>query len=51
MLIEGLPLWLAETNCWVVAPGGPGGECILIDGPVSVKTITPAEILAEAVAT
>jgi len=33
MLIEGLPLWLAETNCWVVAPQGAGGECILIDAP------------------
>src|SRR5207249_891730 len=33
VLIEGLPLWLAETNCWVVAPAGPGGECILIDAP------------------
>ena len=33
MLIEGLPLWLAETNCWIVAPAGPGGECILIDAP------------------
>lgn len=32
MLIAGKSLWLAETNCWVVAPaaGGPG---ILIDAP------------------
>ena len=33
MLIEGLPLWLAQTNCWIVAPDGPGGECVLIDAP------------------
>jgi hydroxyacylglutathione hydrolase len=32
-MIEGLPLWLAQTNCWIVAPRGPGGECILIDAP------------------
>ena len=32
MLIAGRSLWLAETNCWVVAPeaGGPG---VLIDAP------------------
>ena len=33
MLIEGLPLWLAQTNCWIVAPDGPGGECVLVDAP------------------
>ena len=33
MLIEGLPLWLAQTNAWLVAPDGPGGECVLIDAP------------------
>lgn len=32
-LIEGLPLWLAATNAWIVAPTGPGGECVLIDAP------------------
>ena len=32
MLIAGRSLWLAETNCWVVAPhaGGPG---VIIDAP------------------
>lgn len=39
MLIEGLPLWLAETNCWIVAPGGPGGECVIIDAPPDPQTI------------
>lgn len=33
MLIEGMSLWLAATNAWVVAPDGPGGECVLIDAP------------------
>ncbi|MEA3076548.1 MAG: hydroxyacylglutathione hydrolase [Actinomycetota bacterium] len=33
MLIEGIPLWLASTNAWIVAPSGPGGECVLIDAP------------------
>ena len=33
MMIEGLPLWLAETNAWIVAPSGPGGEAVLIDAP------------------
>src|SRR5947208_14746872 len=33
MLIEGLPLWLAETNAWIVAAAGPGGECVLIHAP------------------
>jgi glyoxylase-like metal-dependent hydrolase (beta-lactamase superfamily II) len=32
-MIEGLPLWVAQTNCWIVAPNGPGGECVIIDAP------------------
>jgi glyoxylase-like metal-dependent hydrolase (beta-lactamase superfamily II) len=39
MLIEGLPLWLAETNAWIVAPSGPGGECVLIDAPPDPTSI------------
>ena len=39
MLIEGLPLWLAETNAWIVAPSGPGGECVLIDCPPDPSSI------------
>jgi glyoxylase-like metal-dependent hydrolase (beta-lactamase superfamily II) len=39
MLIEGLPLWLAETNAWIVAPSGPGGECVLIDAPPDPSAI------------
>jgi hydroxyacylglutathione hydrolase len=33
LLIEGLPQSLAETNSRIVAPDGPGGECVLIDAP------------------
>ena len=33
MLLERLSLWLVETNAWIVAPGGPGGECVLVDAP------------------
>jgi len=39
MMIEGLPLWVAQTNCWIVAPDGPGGECVLIDAPPDPTTI------------
>jgi glyoxylase-like metal-dependent hydrolase (beta-lactamase superfamily II) len=39
MLIEGLPLWIAETNAWIVAPSGPGGECVLIDAPPDPRSI------------
>jgi len=31
--IEGLRLWIAGTNAWLIAPSGPGGECVLIDAP------------------
>lgn len=39
MLIEGFPLWLAQTNAWIVAPAGAGGECVLIDAPPEPTTI------------
>jgi glyoxylase-like metal-dependent hydrolase (beta-lactamase superfamily II) len=39
LMIEGLPLWLAETNAWIVAPDGPGGECVLIDAPPDPSSI------------
>src|SRR3954447_4588220 len=32
-MIEGLPLWVAQTNCWMVAPHGPGGACVIVDAP------------------
>ncbi len=39
MLVEGLPLWVAETNAWIVAPQGPGGECVLVDAPPEPRPI------------
>ncbi|HEX9968568.1 MAG TPA: MBL fold metallo-hydrolase [Acidimicrobiales bacterium] len=39
MLIEGMPLWLADTNAWLVAPQGPGGECVLVDAPPDPRAI------------
>jgi hydroxyacylglutathione hydrolase len=38
VLIEGLPLWVAATNAWVVA-AGPGGECVLVDAPPEPASI------------
>lgn len=32
MLIDSAELWIAGTNCWVVAPE-PGGPCVVIDAP------------------
>ncbi len=39
VIIEQLPLWVAETNCYLVAPNGPGGECVLIDAPPDPEAI------------
>ncbi len=39
MHIEGLRLWVAGTNAWIVAPQGPGGECVLIDAPPDPQAI------------
>jgi len=39
MQIWELPLWLAETNAYVVTAQGPGGECVLIDAPPDPKAI------------
>lgn len=33
VLVERLTLWLARTNAWIIAPGGPGRECVLVDAP------------------
>jgi len=33
VLVSCLRLWLAETNSWLVAPSGAGGECLLVDAP------------------
>lgn len=33
MLVEAVPLWLAQTNAWIVSASGTGGECVLVDVP------------------
>lgn len=38
-MIEALTLWLAATNSWIVAPDGPGGECVIIDAPPQPEVI------------
>lgn len=32
-LVQGLPLWLFETNAWLLASAGVGGECVVVDVP------------------
>jgi hydroxyacylglutathione hydrolase len=39
VLIEGLRLWVAGTNAWVVAAGEAGAECVLIDAPPDPRAI------------
>ncbi|CAA9214787.1 MAG: MBL-fold metallo-hydrolase superfamily [uncultured Acidimicrobiales bacterium] len=39
MQIWKLPLWLAETNTYVVSAEGPGGECVLVDAPPAPAAI------------
>ncbi|MFN2606704.1 MAG: MBL fold metallo-hydrolase [Acidimicrobiales bacterium] len=39
MVVSGLRLWIAGTNAWVVAPSGPGGECVLVDAPPDPEAI------------
>jgi hydroxyacylglutathione hydrolase len=43
LLLDGRSLWLAETNCYVVAPER-GGPCVIIDAPDDLEGI--AEMLA-----
>jgi glyoxylase-like metal-dependent hydrolase (beta-lactamase superfamily II) len=45
VFIKGLPLWIAQTNAWVVSAQGPGGECVLIDAPPDPGAIL--QVLAE----
>jgi len=39
MEIWKLPLWLAETNAYVVSGDGPGSECVLVDAPPAPAAI------------
>jgi hydroxyacylglutathione hydrolase len=44
LLIDGRSLWLAETNCYVVAPER-GGACVVVDAPDDLSGIS--ELLAD----
>jgi glyoxylase-like metal-dependent hydrolase (beta-lactamase superfamily II) len=44
LLIDGRSLWLAETNCYVVAPER-GGACVIVDAPDDLSGIS--ELLAD----
>ncbi len=39
MQIWQLPLWLADTNAYLVAADGPGGDCVLVDAPPAPAAI------------
>ncbi len=54
MIIEGTPLWLADTNCYVVARE-EGGDAVVVDAPPDVEGVaalleshglTPVALLA-----
>ena len=38
-LIEGMPLWLADTNAWIVTADPSKGECVLVDAPPDPSAI------------
>ncbi|MEY2397268.1 MAG: hydroxyacylglutathione hydrolase, partial [Actinomycetota bacterium] len=38
-IVEGIPLWVADTNAWIVSAQGAGGECVLIDAPPDPSAI------------
>ncbi len=40
MFIRQLPLWLAQTNCWIISRSKNDSECVLVDVPPS-----PSEII------
>jgi hydroxyacylglutathione hydrolase len=33
LLVEAVPLWIFETNAWLLAPDGAGGDCLVVDVP------------------
>ncbi len=37
MIVVGLPLWVAQTNCWIVSANQ--SECILIDVPPDPRSV------------
>ncbi len=37
MIVIGLPLWVAQTNCWIVS--ADGHECVLVDVPPDPRAV------------
>ena len=35
LVVQALPLWILETNAWLLAPDGAGGDCVIVDVPPS----------------
>jgi hydroxyacylglutathione hydrolase len=35
LLVQAMPLWIFETNAWLLAPDGAGGDCVIVDVPPS----------------
>ncbi len=42
MFIRQLPLWIAETNCWIISRSKTDSECVLVDAPPSPEEILTA---------
>lgn len=40
MFIRQLPLWIAQTNCWIVSTSQSESECVIIDAPPAPKEIS-----------
>lgn len=39
LLVQGMPLWILETNAWILAPEGAGGDCVIVDVPPAVTPL------------
>lgn len=42
MFIRQLPLWIAQTNCWIVSASETNTECVIIDAPPAPREIYSA---------
>ena len=39
LLVQAMPLWIFETNAWLLAPEGAGGQCVVVDAPPSPEAL------------
>jgi glyoxylase-like metal-dependent hydrolase (beta-lactamase superfamily II) len=37
--LEGVPTWWFETNAWIFAPHGRGGDCVVVDVPPRPRSL------------